>query len=109
MADMSERTGSELSSLAERVAALEGELAALRADLRDRVETHRVVIVDDQGNERVALDARHDTGSVLVRIPGTDGQTTGIELYATELEADPAEFGWCLLRDGDVISRWTAS
>lgn len=97
------------TDLPQRLARLEREVAELRAGLRQQVETRRVVIVDEGGAHRVVLDARHETGSVLVRIPGLDGETTGIELYATELEADPPEVGWCLLRDGDVVSRWTAS
>lgn len=100
-----------LHALAERVAALEAEVSLLRATTGERLRTRCLVIEDDEGEARVVLDARHRTGSVLVRLAGPPGATTGIELYAAEAvdEEGPGEVGWCVLRDGDVASRWALS
>jgi hypothetical protein len=99
-----------LDQLRDRVAALEAELALLRATTGERLRTRCLVIEDDEGQARVVLDARHRTGSVLVRFAGNLGATTGIELYAAEAidDAGQGELGWCVLREGDVVSRWTA-
>jgi hypothetical protein len=106
-ADLDER----LEQLHARVAALEAELDLLRATTGERLRTRCLVIEDDDGNARVVLDARQRTGSVLVRFAGPPGATTGVELYATEAVDDvgPGELGWCVLRDGDVVSRWSVS
>lgn len=94
--------------LATRVAALEVELALLQAAQAEQVRTRRMVVVDADGVERVIVDARHRTGSMLVRLAGQPGRTTGIEIYACETESGSPELGWCVIRDGEVVSRWTA-
>ena len=103
-ADQSER----VADLESRLATLELELAMVRASVEEHLRTRRLAVVDQDGVERIVLDARHRTGSVLVRIAGPDGRTTGVEVYATESDHGPPEVGLCVLRDGDVVSRWTA-
>lgn len=98
----------QLSRLEDRLASLELELALLRASVEERLRTRQIVVIDDDGHERIVLDARRGTGSILVRIPGPGGTTTGVEVYASQPEVGPAEVGLCVLRDGDVVSRWTA-
>lgn len=98
----------QLEVLAERIAALEFDLAVLRASLAEHVRTRRIVVVDEAGVERIVLDARHRTGSVLVRLAGVEGATTGVEVYASEPDVGRGEVGMCVLRDGDVVSRWSA-
>ena len=100
--------GEQVEQLEERLASMEVEIAMLRATLHEHVRTRRVVVVDDHGVERIVLDARHHTGSVLVKLSGRNGATTGVEIYAADAETGPPEVGLCVLRDGDVVSRWTA-
>jgi len=97
-----------VDDLAARLATLELEVAMVRASVEERLRTRRLAVVDELGVERVVLDARHRTGSVLVRINGSDGSTTGVEIYASENEDGAHEVGLCVVRDGDVVSRWTA-
>ena len=92
----------------ERLAALELDLAMLRASVEERLRTRRIAVVDEDGVERIVLDARHRTGSVLVRVAGSNGTTTGVEVYACQPDVGAPEVGLCVLRDGDVVSRWTA-
>lgn len=101
-------TADGLVHLEQRIAALEAEVAMWRATVGERVRTRSLVIEDEAGIARVVLDARHRTGSVLVRFDGRPGETSGIELYACDAEEGDGELGWCVLRDGDVVSRWTA-
>lgn len=97
-----------MAELESRLASVELELAMVRASVEQHLRTRRLAVVDERGVERVVLDARHATGSVLVRIASPDGSTTGVEVFASEPETGPAEVGLCVLRDGDVVSRWTA-
>lgn len=97
-----------MAELESRLASLELEIAMVRASVEQHLRTRRLAVVDEQGVERVVLDARRGTGSVLVRIAAADGSTTGVEVFASEPEGGPAEIGLCVLRDGDVVSRWTA-
>jgi hypothetical protein len=97
-----------IEELAARLAALEIEVAMMRASVEERLRTRRLAVVDDHGIERIVLDARWGTGSVLVRVDGPNGQTTGVEIYARQSDDDAHEVGLCVLRDGDVVSRWTA-
>lgn len=101
-------TPDDLAQLEQRIAALEAEVAMWRATVGERLRSRSLVIEDDDGVARIVLEARHRTGSVLVRLPGPPGQTTGIELYACEGADGVGELGWCVLRAGDVVSRWTA-
>ena len=98
----------QLERLEDRLAALEFEIALLRASVEERLRTRQLVVVDEDGAERIVLDARHGTGSVLVRLAGAGGATNGVEIYASEPELGPSEIGVCVIRDGDVVSRWTA-
>src|SRR3954467_7974663 len=98
----------QLERLEDRLAALEFELALLRASVEERLRTRQIVVVDESGSERIVLDARHGTGSVLVHLSGAAGATTGVEIYASEPEIGPPEIGVCVIREGNVVSRWTA-
>lgn len=98
----------QMDQLEDRLASLELELAMLRASVEERLRTRRLVVVDEDGVERIVLEATSTTGSVLVRLAGQAGQTTGMEIYATESEGGAPDLGWCVLRDGDVVSRWIA-
>ena len=98
----------QLERLEDRLAALEFELALLRASVEERLRTREVVVVDEHGSERIVLGARHGTASVVVHLAGPAGSTTGVEIYASEPELGPPEIGVCVLRDGDVVSRWIA-
>ena len=98
----------QLSRLEDRLASLELEIALLRASVEERLRTRQIVVVDDEGNERIVLDARHGTGSVVVRVPGPGGATTGVEIFASQPELGAPEVGLCVLRDGDVVSRWSS-
>lgn len=97
-----------IDELAARLATLELEVAMVRASVEERLRTHRLAVVDEDGIERIVLDAHRRTGSVLVRIDGPGGRTTGVEVYANEDEDGAHEVGLCVLRDGDVVSRWIA-
>ncbi|HWJ62001.1 MAG TPA: hypothetical protein VNS19_08515 [Acidimicrobiales bacterium] len=97
-----------IDELAARLATLELEVAMVRASVEEHLRTRRLAVVDEHGTERIVLDARHRTGSILVRIDGPDGRTTGVEVYALQADDGEHEVGLCVLREGDVVSRWTA-
>jgi hypothetical protein len=97
-----------MDDLAARLASVELELAMVRASVEEHLRTRRLAVIDEHGVERVVLDARNGTGSVLVRVDGPDGRTTGVEVYATQSDDGAHEVGLCVLRDGDVVSRWSA-
>lgn len=106
---MSEAAGPEWQDdVAGRLASVELEVAMVRASVEEHLRTRRLAVVDEHGVERIVLDARHGTGSMLVRVHGPDGHTTGVEVYASQGEDGATEVGLCVLRDGDVVSRWTA-
>ncbi|MCB1040021.1 MAG: hypothetical protein KDA94_10920 [Acidimicrobiales bacterium] len=89
-------------SLALRLAHVEAELLALRRELR----TNRVVVVDDDGVERVVLAAVRRTGSVLVKVEAEQGRTTGLELYASHPTHKQPTVGLVEVSDGDVVDEW---
>lgn len=94
-----------IEDLEARLAAVEATLELLQVSLSYSMTTQRMTIVDGNGTERVILSATGDTGSVLVRLDGPAGHTTGVELYATSFDGH-GEVGLCLMRDGQVVSRW---
>ena len=97
--------------LVERIERLEAEVRHLIADRAGATEVRarRLVIVDELGDERVVIETVAGTSSVLVRVPGPAGNTTGIELFATPADgATVATVGVCVLRAGDVVEQWSA-
>jgi hypothetical protein len=90
---------SQPSPLEARVAALE----AIVAELAREVVTRRVTVVDDDGVARVVLSASLGTGSVLARLDRPDGQTAGIELFASDVDGEAPSLGLCELDAGDVL------
>jgi len=97
--------------LVERIEQLEAQLDRLTTGATPEAElrARRLVIVDDDGAERVVIETVAGTGSVLVRVPGRSGATTGVELFATPADgADAASVGLCVVREGDVVRWWPA-
>lgn len=98
----------------EQVAELARQLGLLRSSVRDmqeeyarEVRTERITIVDEDGIHRIVLSARQRTGSVLVRLDGPGGQTSGAELYASDdPEGGVPEIGVCLIKDGNIVTTW---
>lgn len=96
-------------SVERRLEALEEALALLRITIEQDLQTRRVTVVDGDGDARVIIEADRSTGSVVVRVSGDKGYTTGVSLYASEDGAGrEASVGMAILRDGEVITRWTA-
>ena len=86
---------------------VEGRLAALEAQvagLEETVRSRRIAVVDEDGVERVVLSAAQRTGSVLVRLAGRAGATTGIEVVASEPEDEAPVVGVARIEDGDVVA-----
>lgn len=97
----------EVAELRRRLERLQSSLQELQKEYAREVRTQQVTVEDGAGIERVILSARHQAGSVLVRVDGPEGQTTGTELYAAEdPDGGAPEVGLCLIRRGDVVSRW---
>ena len=103
--------------LADRIERLEEKLGALERlpDLAPtgtevpELRAQRLVIVDGNGEERVVIETVAETSSVLVRVPGVSGVTTGVELFASPAaDGDRAVVGGCVLRDGDVVEMWSS-
>ncbi|MBX3285957.1 MAG: hypothetical protein KF703_11490 [Actinobacteria bacterium] len=95
--------------LAERIARLEALVRELarRIERPGAVTVGRLAVADEDGAERIVLDTVARTASVLVRVPGAAGATTGIELFATPPEdGEAATVGLCVLVDGDVVETW---
>ena len=89
----------EPSQLEARIAVLEAAIAELSQEL----VTRRVSIVDDDGVARVVLCAELRTGSVLARLDRPDGRTSGIELFASEPEGEPAILGLGQVSAGEAV------
>lgn len=91
--------------LRQRVAALERELAALR----DEVRTRRLVLVDDQEEERVIAGVDGEVAEVRVRVPHQAGlPSTEVALFAAPAGTLlPSGVGVQLWADGDVVAELT--
>lgn len=99
------------NDLTARVARLEVLVHELTQQLErpNEVTAARLAIVDDAGTERIVLETVAKTASVLVRVPGPAGATTGIELYASPAdEGEGPSLGLCVLADGDVVETWSS-
>lgn len=95
--------------LAGRVTRLEVLVRELTRQIgrSEAITAGRLAIVDDGGVERIVLEAVAGTASVLARVPGPQGATTGIELYAAPAEdGEGPALGLCILVDGDVVGTW---
>ncbi len=98
---MDDPTGT--SSVEARLGAVERLLGELIEHLGHEVRTRRVVVVEDDGFERVILASggRHGEVTVAARNPGVG--TTAAELYAHDaVEGDGPHAGVALIEDGDV-------
>jgi len=91
--------------LVERVGALSAELADLRTSLASEVRTRRVVVVEEDGFERIILGARDRFGHVTVVSRTPPGASTIAELFANDpVDADGANVGVALTDAGNVVA-----
>lgn len=97
----------DLAALARRVDLLAARLGELERHWKPaEIRTRKLTIVDEDGEPRVILSTRHGAGSVLVRLPGTEGHTNGAELYAWQAPpGEPSDTGICIYQDGDIARR----
>lgn len=106
--DDSTRPGSsppQLRDLHQLVTQLAGEVADLRAELASEVRTHRLVVVEDDGHERVVIASRGHYGHLMVRGRSPEGRSTAVELFANDpSDGDGANVGLALTDDGDVVA-----
>lgn len=99
----------ELSQVQRRLELLSSSVQDMQEEYAREVRTQQVTVVDEEGVHRVVLSARHETGSVLVRVNSPDGQTTGAELYAwADPDGGEPGVGVCVLREGEVTGTWPA-
>jgi hypothetical protein len=50
----------------------------------DEVRTRRLVIVDDDGTDRIVAEVRRSIAEVRVALPDIDGHTGSVQIYAAE-------------------------
>ncbi len=93
------------TTLSERVDAVERLLLELIEHNAQEVRTRRVAVIEDDGFERVVIQADGAHGEVTVTARGGRNGTTAAELYAHDpTEGDAATAGVALVRDGNL--RW---
>ena len=70
------------------------------------VRTRRIAVIEDDGFERIVLEANGTHGEITVAARGDGGGVTAAELYAHDpSDGDSSTAGVTLVRDGDL--RWT--
>ncbi len=100
---MEDVTGTD--SVEVRLAAVEQLLGELIEHLSDEVKTRRLVVVEDDGFERVVLAAAGRHGEVMVAARNPGGGTTAAELYAHDaMEGDGAHAGVAVVSGGDIAA-----
>ena len=98
--------GSGPESLSVRIDAVERLLLELLEHTAQEVRTRRLAVIEDDGFERVVLEAGGSHGEITVAARGDGRGATAAELYAHDAsEGDEATAGVALVRDGDL--RWT--
>jgi hypothetical protein len=94
-----------LRDLVDRLGTLEEEVAELRESLAREVRSRRIVVVEEDGFERIVLGARDRFGHVSVQSRTAVGTSTTAELFANDgLDGDAAEVGVALTDRGEVVS-----
>lgn len=108
-------TSHEAPDFADLVARLEGleqsfaRVSAALDELRERfateIRTHRVVIVEHDGFERVVLDGAGRFGHLTVQARGDRQGSVAVEVFAADaVDGDPSHVGLALIDDGDVVA-----
>jgi hypothetical protein len=94
-----------LRELEGRVRALEGEVASFRAAVASEVRTSRVLVVDDDGFERIVLGVADQFGHITVYGRSVGDGSACAELFANDPSGgDGAEVGFTLTDGGDVVA-----
>jgi hypothetical protein len=92
-------------SVEARLDAVERLLGELIEHLGDEVKTRRLVVVEDDGFERVILAAAGHHGEVMVAARNPGGGTTAAELYAHDAaEGDGSHAGVAVINNGDIAA-----
>lgn len=92
-------------AIAGAIIELRTELAELRSELAREVRTRKLVVVEDDGRERIVLIAGGDHGTCTVAVLDSSDEPTQVELFA--LDADdmgPAYIGLELVQQGNGVA-----
>lgn len=94
-----------LGQLVERIDSMGRELVELRRALGEEVRTRRVVVVEDDGFERIVLGAAARFGHVTVQARSAGGEPACVELFANDrINGGGAHVGVALSDAGDVAA-----
>ena len=90
---------------AEQLAVVQQEVAALRAELRTEVRTRRVVVIEDDGFERIVLSADESHGEIVVAARPSEDRSTKAVLFALDSEDAEGPFvGMELVDRGNSVA-----
>src|SRR5262245_41577096 len=83
-----------------------GPAGVLARRLEHEVRKQRIVLVDDDGTERMVAEVNGSTAVLRLELPGSAaGRTTGLLLFTTSGSAErPPGFGVQLWADGNAIA-----
>lgn len=93
-----------LDDLVSSVDALRTDLDDLRRALAAEIRTRRVVVTDGDGFARVVVSADSNSAHASVCCRTHDGESTRVELFATDpIDATAAHVGLALVQRGNII------
>ncbi len=94
-----------LATLEATVAEIRSRLARLRRHLGEEVRTHRLVVTEADGFERVIVEGASSYGAVTVRARSAGPGTVAVDIFAADgRDGDHAHIGVALIDAGDVIA-----
>jgi hypothetical protein len=94
-----------LDEIEAALGSMRDELAALRRALGEELRTRRLVVVEDDGFERVVISARGAFGYVAVCGRNGPRDRSRVELFANDpIDGDGTHVGVALSTRGDVVA-----
>ena len=95
--------------IVERLEAVERLLGKMIERTATELRTRRLVVIEDDGFERVVIDALGSHGEVTVTARGGSSGSTAVDLFAHDAsEGDGASAGLALVERGSVVGSFAA-
>lgn len=97
--------GVTVRELCNRVDGLRAELQALQLAMADQLRTGKIVVVDEDGVERIDISATSEVAEIVVRSRRAGPGTTAVIISAHDgHDLDPGHLSIGLAEDGDVVA-----